>query len=81
MGADLPAAGQYATGILMMDPEISDKVEEMFVRLADQCGIQVRRAISSRPPVVLVRPESNGIASFWTTLSLFFFFFDPSQKC
>ena len=41
MGVDLPAAGDYATGIFMMGQDVCDKAEEVFGQIADQCNIQV----------------------------------------
>ncbi len=38
---ELPPAGDYATGIIMMDPDIVSKAEEVFGKIAAECNLQV----------------------------------------
>ena len=37
----LPQQGEYATGIIMMGPDIVEKAEKAFNELAEQCDLEV----------------------------------------
>ena len=39
---NLPQQGDYATGIIMMGPDIVEKAEQAFNELAEQCDLEVR---------------------------------------